>query len=440
MEQAATTSMTVQTQNLDTTMPVVRQTRISNGITVATLEVDPPRPSDVAVVRIRIPNGTALDGTVPGLARFTGAMLTRGSDGRLMDDLAEELDGLGASVSVSVGGQLTDIGVVSLAADGDRALEIVTGMLLRPDFPEREMEIVRGQMLSALRQSKNSTRAEADRTMREMIYPEGHPYHQRSGGTEESLKAITRDDLVQFHAMAYQASKVIVSLAGGLSHQESVDLVERHLGGWGGETPVADVEAGHTPDALERHDTSLPGKTQADIAIGVPAITRSHPDYYALTVANQVIGRFGLMGRLGESVRERQGMAYYTFSNLEAGKSTGIWTAKAGVAPYNVDGAIESIRSEVRGFIEGGPTEREFVDCTGAIIGALPIGLESSDSMASVAADIVYYELGDDFLQRYRGIIEGLRPEDLQQAAARYLNPDRLVIAVVGPDQARPAG
>lgn len=426
-----------QSDQIDETMPLVVDSQLSNGMRVATLAVDPPRPSDVAVVRVRIPNGSALDNTLPGVARFTGGMLTRGSDGRAFDDLAEELDGLGASVSVSVGGEATDIMMMSLAEDSDRLLEIVSGMILRPDFPQREIDIVRGQMLSGLRQSKNSTRAEADRIMRQTLYPEGHPYHQRSGGTEESLAAIDRDALVKFHANSYQASDVIVAVAGGMSHEESVALIDRHLGQWRGETPHAIMDAATYPSALERRNESLAGKTQSDIAMGLPALNRSHPDYYALNLANLVIGRFGLMGRLGESVRERQGMAYYTYSNLEAGLSVGLWTAHAGVAPENVDGAVESIRNEVQGFIDGGPTEREFRDSIGSILGSLPISLETSGSMAGVAADVLYYSLGNDYLRRYRSIISALTPEALQSAAQEHIDPDRLVVAVVGPDGSR---
>lgn len=417
----------------DTSMPVTRQTRLANGIRVVTMEIDPPRPSNVAVVQVRIPNGSALDGDLPGVSRFVGSMLTRGSEGRTLEDIAEELDGLGAAVSVGVGGEATDIAVTSLAEDSDRVLGIMAGMILKPDFPESQVPIVRGQMLAGLRQSENSTRAMADRQMREQIYPAGHPYHQRSGGTEDSLTAIGRDDLVRHHAVTYQPSQAIVSLAGGISHADAVALVEKHLGGWSGETPVAVVEPGTMPESRQRFDMTLPGKTQADIAMGLPAPTRSHPDYYALTVANHVIGRFGLMGRLGESVRERQGMAYYAFSGLEAGKSVGLWSAKAGVAAHNVDGAIESIIQEVRGFIEGGPTEREFADCIGSLVGGLPIALESSGTISSIAADIVFYDLGDDYLQRYRGIIESLTPEDLRRAAATHIDPDRLVVSVVGP-------
>ena len=435
MEQPVSNDVSSQSGQIDETMPLVVDTQLPNGIRIATLAIDPPRPSDVAVVRVRIPNGSALDGDLPGIARFTGGMLTRGSDGRAFDDLAEELDGLGASVSVSVGGEATDIAMMSLAEDSDRVLEIMSGMILRPDFPQREIDIVRGQMMSGLRQSRNSTRAEAERIMRQTLYPEGHPYHQRSGGTEETLAAIDRDALVTFHAHSYQASDAIVTVAGGMSHEESVALVDRHLGQWRGETPHAHVDAATYPSALERRNESLAGKTQSDIAMGLPALNRSHPDYYALSLANLVIGRFGLMGRLGESVRERQGMAYYTFSNLEAGLSVGLWTAHAGVAPENVDGAVESIRREVQGFIDGGPTEREFRDSIGSILGSLPISLETSGSMAGVAADVLYYDLGNDYLRRYRSIISALTPQALQSAARDHIDPDRLVVAVVGPEE-----
>ncbi len=420
-------------QNLDSSMPATRQTRLANGIRVVTMEIDPPRPSNVAVVQVRIPNGSALDGDLAGISRFAGSMLTRGSEGRTLEEIAEELDGLGAAVSVGVGGEATDISVTSLAEDSDRVLAIMAGMILKPDFPESQVPIVRGQMLSGLRQAENSTRAMADRQLREQIYPAGHPFHQRSGGTEESLAAIGPDDLARHHAANYQPSKAIVSLAGGISHEDAIALVERHLGEWAGETPVATVEPGTMPESLQRFDLALPGKTQADIAMGLPAPTRAHPDYYALTVANHVIGRFGLMGRLGESVRERQGMAYYAFSGLEAGKSTGIWSAKAGVAVHNVDGAIDSILEEVQGFLADGPTEREFADCIGSLVGGLPIALESSGTISSIAADIVFYDLGDDYLQRYRGIIEALTPDDLRQAAIDHINPDRLIVSVVGP-------
>jgi len=339
---------------------------------VVSLDGDFDVQSDVAVFQVRLMTGTALDGELPGLGNFTTAMLSRGSAGKTLDQIAEELDGLGATLGFGAGRLTIDGTTKSLQADADTVLGYLASALRQPDFPEDQIEIVRAQMLSSLRQAENSTRAMANRAMREMIYPEGHPFHHRASGTPESIAAIDRDALVSFHATVFQPQDAIVAVAGGIGHDEAVALVEKHFGDWEGAPPPIAVPPVEPPAERRRQDGTLPGKTQADIAIGLPSIHRGHADYYALSVANLIIGRFGLYGRLGESVRERQGMAYYAYSQLQAGKQVGLWVVNAGVAPENVDRAIESIIAEVEGFNEGGPTESEFADATGSIASATP--------------------------------------------------------------------
>lgn len=425
---------------LDASMPALRETRVANGMRVVTLDREPLDPVGPVVVHLRIPGGSALDRTVPGVARFTAEMLTRGSGGRTLDDLAEELDGLGASISAGAGREATDVSAMSMREDVDRVAELMAAALLRPDFPQDHIEIVRGQILSGLRQAKNDTRAQADELLRGMLFEEGHPYRRRVSGDDDSVTAMTRDDLIAFAERAYRPSAAIVSVAGALNHAEAVALVEQHFGEWTGDTPAADVPAVAPMTTAERRDGSIPGKSQSDIAIGTPAIRRDNPDYYALTVANHILGRLGLMGRLGESVRERQGMAYYASSGLEIGRATGFWSARAGVNPANVERAIETIVEEVRAYLEDGPTAREFADAIGNIIGSMPLGLETVGSVASVMADISFHDLGTDYLQRYRGIIAELTPDQLIETMRKYVDPTRLAIAVVGPATELSAG
>jgi zinc protease len=305
--------------------------------------------------------------------------------------------------------------------------------LLRPDFPEEQVAIVRGQMLSALRQTRDSTRAEAERLMREAIFPLGHPMHGSSIGDEASLAAIDRAALTTYHDLAFRPEHGVVAVAGGVTHAGAVELVERHFGAWSGAPPAVEIVMPTAPAEEQRLTGGLAGKSQSDIVMGIPAIQRSHPDYYALSVANLILGRFGLMGRLGESVRERQGMAYYVYSSVEAGRSVGLWTVNAGVDPSNVERAIASTLEEVRGFQAGGPTEREFSDAVGSVTGSLPLSLETSGGIANVVSDIVYYGLGEDYLQRYRSIMRSLTPDDIVRAARTHIDPDRLTITVVGP-------
>ncbi|HMM40462.1 MAG TPA: insulinase family protein, partial [Thermomicrobiales bacterium] len=137
---------------------------------------------------------------------------------------------------------------------------------------------------------------------------------------------------------------------------------------------------------------------------------------------------------VGESVRERQGMAYYAYAAYEAGRLAGVWSARAGVNPANVERAIEAILVELRGFLEGGPTEREMTDAVSYLTGSLPIGLETAGNVASVLADIGFHELGLDYLQRYRAIVRAQAPEELIAAMRRHVDPDALRVVVVAPE------
>ncbi|HYI15598.1 MAG TPA: insulinase family protein, partial [Thermomicrobiales bacterium] len=179
---------------LDTSMPALAETRLDNGLRVMTLASPASDPDGPVVVRLRIPGGSALDGDRPGVARFTAEMLTRGSGGRTLDELAEELDGLGASISAGAGRENTDLSLTSMREDVERVMELLATALLQPDVPDEQIEIVRAQILSGLRQAKQDTRGEAEQALRRMLYPEGHPYRERVSGTEESVTAMARDD------------------------------------------------------------------------------------------------------------------------------------------------------------------------------------------------------------------------------------------------------
>ena len=417
---------------LDTSMPAARETRLDNGLSVLTLEEQPAEQPVVA--RVRIPGGSARDGERPGLARFTGELLTRGSGGMTIEELSDELDGLGASITVGVGREALDVALTCLPEDADRVFELAATALLAPDFPDRQVEVVRGQILTGLRQAKQDTRAEADHLLRAALFPEGHPYRERVSGTETSIGALTRAELAAWHAAELGASGSLIAVAGGVGHGRAVELTARYFGSWNGEAPRIEALPVAAAAPGERTVATIPGKTQADVALGLPSIPRSADDYYALNLASLIFGRLGLMGRVGESVRERQGMAYYAYAAYEAGRLAGVWSARAGVNPANVERAIEAILVELRGFLEGGPTEREMTDAVSYLTGSLPIGLETAGNVASVLADIGFHELGLDYLQRYRAIVRAQAPEELIAAMRRHVDPDALRVVVVGPE------
>ncbi len=391
--------------------------------------------SDAAVFDIRIAAGSMMDGGLPGLASFTGRMLSRGTQNQSFAELNEELDSLGAAISVGAGREHLDVTGKCLKEDAARLVQLMADVILRPIFPEEEIERVRNQSLNALKQALNDTRSVAGQDLRELVYPEGHPYRHRTLGDESSLKAIDRDALMRFHREKFRPDQAIVACAGGIEVDHAWELIENAFAGWTatGDAGSLDVPVVEPPETVVRRESTIPGKLQADIAIGLPTLTREDPDYEPLRVANMILGRLGMMGRLGASVRERQGMAYYAASSLAAGLGRGMWTAYAGVDPSNIDRAIQSILEEVDKMRNEPVTDEELSDAKSYLIGSLPLSMESSDSIANAALDIAFYHLGLDYVEKLPERIRSLTAEKLREVSQRYLLTDRVAVAVAKP-------
>jgi zinc protease len=410
----------------------IQERTLSNG---TRLVANHDSTSEAAVVELRIPAGSALDGGVPGLARLTGQMLTRGSASVSFEELNEELDSLGAAIGVSTSREYVDVSIQCLREDVGRLIELMAEFVMNPAFPEDELERVRQQSLNQLRRTLDDTRSEASHRLRTMLYPEGHPLYHRAIGTEETLNSLSKSDLVAFHKSAYTANGAIFGVAGGADVDTVAAMVEGAFGNW---KPVEKparitVEPVEAPGSQQRESGSLPGKSQSDIAIGLPVIERSHPDYESLRMGNLILGRLGLMGRLGANVRDTQGLAYYAFSNLSAGRTYGRWTAQAGVNPENVDRAIDAVLHEVQRLRDEPVDADELADGKSFMIGSLPIGLESSGAIVGTMLQIAFYELGLDYFERLPERLDAVSPESIQRAAQTWLDPDRMAIAVVGP-------
>jgi zinc protease len=179
----------------------------------------------------------------------------------------------------------------------------------------------------------------------------------------------------------------------------------------------------------------LAGKTQSDVVVGVPGITRADPRYYATMMANLILGQIGLMGRLGERVRERQGMAYYAYSDLRAGLLPGPWWVRAGVNPRNEERAVDSILQEVRAFRETGPSEDEVQDAKDFLAGSLAVRLETHGGIAQMLADIELFDLGMDYVVRYPAIVRSIAHDAIRRALELFPL-DAYSLAVAGPPPA----
>lgn len=406
---------------------------LKNGMVV----LGQAQPDDPAVsVRIRIGTGAIHDPADRfGRASATGRMMMRGTERRSAEEINELTDSLGASIGVDANRLSTEVGIRCLSADLPVMLDLAAEVVRTPSFPVAELEKVRAQMLTGIREQESDTRASSDRLLRETIYPVGHPYHHRATGTPESVDAMTREDLVRNHQDNFGPRIVTVSAAGGFASMRSlVDMVTERFGDWSGPAePTPGIAKPAPPDAAIRSEVSIPGKSQADLVIGFPTLPRRHPDFESFDLGNLVLGRLGLMGRLGAKVRDEMGLAYYVYSGLESGREGSMWVSRAGVDPSNIDRAIDGIIASAREICAEGITDGELADAKSYLIGSTPLALELNDGIAGLLQTIEFYDLGLDFIDRYPSIIQGITAESVRHALKTHLDPDRVIVAIARP-------
>ena len=370
-----------------------------------------------------------------GLAGLTGRMLRQGTQNISKSDLAEELDGMGAGLSVDVGYALVAISIKCLSGDFARAMEILAELLRRPVFPADEVERLKGQVLTELKEMDDNTRVVAERTWRELAYPATHPYHRLTVGNTQTVGAASREDLSAFHTAWYGPNQTTLIVVGDVALDEAAPAAQRALGDWP-EARIERVEStlpASDPPAQQVREVAMVGKTQADISLGLPTLERTSPDYYALSFANHILGRMYFMGRFGEKVRDEQGLAYYAYSELHGSYGRGPWLMRAGVNPRNLDKALASIAAELNRFMADGPTPAEQADGVSSLLGSLPRQLETNEGAAAVMSEIELYDLGLDYLERYPDIVRALTREQVTEAARRWIDPEHLVTAIAGP-------
>ncbi|MCI0396883.1 MAG: insulinase family protein [Chloroflexi bacterium] len=369
-----------------------------------------------------------------GLANFTAEMLLRGTARRTFEQIYEELESVGASLDISGGRHTTEFSGSSLAEDLGLVLELLADSLRHPAFPERQLEALRGEILTSLQIQANDTHAMAAHAFRELLYQD-HPYGLNVDGYLDSIPTITRDDLVAFHDRYYGSRGMIMTVVGAVRHEEVLAKVKAALGDWQpAQQPMPDLPPVTRPATTVRRHVNMPHKTQSDILLGLPGPVRAAPDYLAASMANTILGVFGMMGRLGQNVREVQGLAYYAYSRLQGGLGPSPWYVSTGVSPDKVEQAISSILHEIDRLCHEPIPEEELADSQAYRTGSLPVSLETNDGLAGIISDMELYTLGLDYLQLLPDRLNALTPETVQAAAQKYLSAEELAIAVAGPE------
>lgn len=369
-----------------------------------------------------------------GLADFTAAALMRGTARRDFQQIYDALESAGASLGFDSGTHTTSFGGKALAEDLGLLLELLSETLRQPAFPDNQVERLRAQLLTGLQMRAQDTGEMASMAFDQIVYA-GHPYSRPEDGYTETVQAISRWDLVEFHRSCFGPGGMLVVVVGAVEPALVVERVAAALEDWQnpGQPEQPPLPALTPLESVQTRRVTIPGKYQADIILGVAGPPRRSADFMAASLGNSVLGQFGMMGRIGDVVREQAGLAYYASSGLSGGLGPGPWSVSAGVNPANVEKAIDLIRQEVSRFVSQPVAPEELADSQANFIGRLPLSLESNSGVAGALLNLERYDLGLDYYQRYAGLVRAVTVEEVLETARRYLHPDRLGIGIAGP-------
>lgn len=409
------------------------RTVLPNGVTLITKQT---RKTPAVTVSLALRSGSVADPPDgPGAAHLLSRVIDRGTATRTAADIADALDSRGISVGVSASRQLFSLVCTCLAEDFEAVLDLLGEIIMSPIVPEDELATRKGLVATSLRQDEDSPAVRAVERFMALLYGTDHAYGRPIKGTLESVDALTRERLLALHSARFGPDQLVAIVVGDVEESRVEACAVKVFGGW--KTIVRDLPVLRPADApSSRRFVTIPmmNKAQADIAYGFLSIARPDPSYYAYTLMNNVLGQYALGGRLGDSIRERQGMAYYVSSSFDASIIPGPMLIRAGVAAGNVERAVASIDEELQTLRKTGVTGRELAESRQYLVGSMPRSLETNAGIVAFLQNAEFFGLGLDYDSRLPMLLTMVTIDEVN-AAAQALDPSRATIVVAGPYQ-----
>ncbi len=409
--------------------PEIERWQTSNGARI--LYVHTPE-LPMVDIRVIFDAGSARDGSQGGVASMTNGLLSTGAGDRGEEAIAETMDRLGANLGFD---SLRDMAIVSLRSLSDDylldpALEVISDVIHKPYFPEHAFERERSRQLIGIQSQKQSPATVAEKAFFRAMYGD-HPYAEPSSGTEESIKALKRNDLRSFHARHYVGNNAVVAIVGDVGRERAKEIAEQVVG----RLPAGE-RAVPLPDAV----TAKPGETividypsvQSHLLMGHPALRRGDPDYFELYVGNHILGGSGLVSMISEEIREERGLAYSSYSYFSPMRGEGPFKAGLQTKNENRDEALEVLRKTIVNFVEQGPSEEALIRSKKNITGGFPLRIDSNKKIVDYLGMIGFYDLPDDYLETFNQNVEKVSRESIKSAFGRRLHPTEMVTVVVG--------
>lgn len=410
-------------------VPEIQSWQTENGGKVLFVETHALPMVDIKLV---FAGGSARDGDIPGLALFTNALLNSGAGKWNANEIAEQIDGIGARLDTD---SARDMALVTLRSLNDRdklaqALKILRAVVSEPQFNRADIERDRQRLLAVLQHKQQQPESVADDAFNKLLYG-SHPYAHPSEGTPESIKRITRDDLLAFHRQYYVAHNAVLAMVGDLSRRQAEAIAEQILGALpAGKVapPLPDAEV--VPRARQQR-IAMP-ITQTHIIIGQPLVARGDEDFFPLYVGNHVLGGSGFGSRLMNEIREQRGLAYDTHSYFVPMAAAGPFRAAVQTRNDQAAEAQRLLKETVERFVMEGPTADELNKAIKNITGSFPLNIDSNSDLIDYLGMIGFYDYPLDHLQTFISRIRAVTAEQIRDVFKRRLQPENFATVIVG--------
>lgn len=410
--------------------PPFQEARLSNGLTLLVVE---NHRLPIVSVRLSMLAGSRSDPeSLEGVASLTASLLTKGTERRTAEQIAEEIEGVGASLFASAGDDFFNIYTTVLTEHVDLAFDLVSDVLLNATFPEDELELERTRTLSSLKLEKSSPGALASRYFMKMLYGD-HPYGRSA--TEESVESITRETVQSYAATYLKPEGGLLVISGDISLNDAKRLAERYLSSWTGAPPAAGYPAPPKGEETRILLVHRPGSAQSNIRVGNLALRAGADTYYPATVANKILGG-GTDARLFMILREQKSWTYGAYSGISRRKDIGYFRANTEVRNEVTDSALTELLHQLERIRTEAVADSELTAAKGYLIGSFPLSIETPQQIAGQVANVKLLGLPDDYLQTYRERLAAVSADQAMAAAREVIKSDSLAIVVVGDGKA----
>ena len=409
-------------------IPTAFETKLPNGLRVVIFD-DERLP--LVSFRLAFLSGDAHDpkGHV-GLTSAMVSMMTEGTETYTSRELAEKVERLGASLSVSASDDFTIVSASALSMYAADILDMISEVVFKPTFPEEELDLYRRNTVENLKFQRSQPNFLANEQTSRILYG-SHPYATIAPKAAD-VEKLTREDLVHLHSVRLIPNNAILIVVGNVDRDELLKRLEDHFSDWPeGQTPAVDDPA--LPQRTERTITIVdrPGSAQSNIVLANLAIKRTHPDYFALLVMNQILGA-GASSRIFMNLREEKGYTYGAYTRLDMKRLAGDLEATAEVRTPVTGDSLKEFFYELERIRNERVNEEELDDAKNYLTGVFPIRAETQEGMTGLILNQQLYGLPSDYLQTYRDNVDAVTAEEVQRVACEHIHPDTLAIVIGG--------